>query len=182
MESTPVSRASFGTRCVEIRLQSCRRTMSLEAVGLVIFFSPLSSDRVKEPCQPLFLCLNPNSYGMAVFGLLCFVLPSVQKRYQPVFDPGGPEALGWLASGNMMPKSRLQLCPMPFPPINYSRSVFLCRLSGHAGRGRDDIRLSLGVLVYVRPRRSGRVCRLGCRHWRSSILSSPCWARVYRHP
>jgi hypothetical protein len=30
------------------------------------FFSPLSSDRVKEPFQPLFLRFNQDSYGMAV--------------------------------------------------------------------------------------------------------------------
>src|SRR6266403_1134201 len=30
------------------------------------FLSPPSSDRVKEPCQPLFLCFNQDSYGMAV--------------------------------------------------------------------------------------------------------------------
>src|SRR5271165_1657537 len=30
------------------------------------FFSPLLSGRVKEPCQPLFLCFSQNSYGMAV--------------------------------------------------------------------------------------------------------------------
>ena len=38
MEATPVSRASFGTRCGGIRLQSCRRTLSLDAVGLVFLF------------------------------------------------------------------------------------------------------------------------------------------------
>ena len=38
MESTPVSRASFGTRCVGIRLQSCRRTVSFDVVGLVFLF------------------------------------------------------------------------------------------------------------------------------------------------
>src|SRR5262245_27890300 len=32
----------------------------------VSFFSPLSSDRVKEPFQPLFLCFNQDSYGMVV--------------------------------------------------------------------------------------------------------------------
>ena len=34
MESTPVSRASFETRCGGIRLQSCPSTLSLDAVGL----------------------------------------------------------------------------------------------------------------------------------------------------
>jgi hypothetical protein len=29
-----------------------------EAVGCISFFPPLSSDRVKEPFQPLFLCFN----------------------------------------------------------------------------------------------------------------------------
>jgi hypothetical protein len=38
MQSTPVSRASFGTRCGGIELQSCRRTVSLDAVGLVFLF------------------------------------------------------------------------------------------------------------------------------------------------
>ncbi len=33
MESTPVSRASFESRCGGIRLQSCPSTLSLEAVG-----------------------------------------------------------------------------------------------------------------------------------------------------
>jgi UDP-2,3-diacylglucosamine pyrophosphatase LpxH len=37
-ESTPVSRASFGTRCGGIRLHSCRRTVNLGAVGLVFLF------------------------------------------------------------------------------------------------------------------------------------------------
>src|SRR5215813_4644269 len=79
MESTPVSRASFGTRCGGMRLQSCPRTLSLDAVGLVfLFFSPLSSDRVKEPFQPLFLCFNQDSYGMVVkiktgLEMFCFV-------------------------------------------------------------------------------------------------------------
>src|SRR5215831_14540229 len=67
MESTPVSRASFGTRWGGRRLQGCPRTLSLDGVGLVfLFFSPLSSDRVKEPFQPLFLCFNQDSYGMVV--------------------------------------------------------------------------------------------------------------------
>src|SRR5258708_4420829 len=30
------------------------------------FFSPLSSDKVKEPCQPLFLCFNRKPYGTRV--------------------------------------------------------------------------------------------------------------------
>ena len=38
MEYTPVSRESFGTKCGGIRLQTCRRTLSLEAVGLVFLF------------------------------------------------------------------------------------------------------------------------------------------------
>jgi len=38
MEATPVSRASFGTRCGGIRLQSCRRTVNFDAVGLVFLF------------------------------------------------------------------------------------------------------------------------------------------------
>jgi hypothetical protein len=38
MESTPVSRASFGTRCGGIRLQSCRNIVNLDAVGLVCLF------------------------------------------------------------------------------------------------------------------------------------------------
>ena len=38
MESTPVSRASLETKCGGIRLQSCRRTLSLDAVGLAFFF------------------------------------------------------------------------------------------------------------------------------------------------
>jgi hypothetical protein len=66
MESTPVSRASFGTRCGGMRLQSCPRTLSLDAVGLVFLFLPLPSDRVKEPFQALFLCFNEDSYGMAL--------------------------------------------------------------------------------------------------------------------
>ena len=32
----------------------------------ILFYSPLSSGRVKEPCQPLFFCFNQNSYGTAV--------------------------------------------------------------------------------------------------------------------
>jgi integrase len=38
MESTPVSRASFATRCGGIRLQSCRRIVNLDVVGLVCLF------------------------------------------------------------------------------------------------------------------------------------------------
>jgi hypothetical protein len=44
--------------------------LSLHAVGLVLFFSPLSSDRVKEPFQPLFLSFNQDSYGTAA-AVLC---------------------------------------------------------------------------------------------------------------
>jgi hypothetical protein len=36
LESTPVSRASFGTRCGGIRVQSYRRTLSLDAVGIQV--------------------------------------------------------------------------------------------------------------------------------------------------
>ena len=38
MEATPVSRASFETKCAGIRLQSCPSTLSLDAVGLVFLF------------------------------------------------------------------------------------------------------------------------------------------------
>jgi hypothetical protein len=38
MESTLVSRASFGTRCGGISLQSCQKTVSLGAAGLVFLF------------------------------------------------------------------------------------------------------------------------------------------------
>jgi hypothetical protein len=47
------------------------------------FFSPLSSDRVKEPFQPLFfLCFNQVSYGMAVISntLSNTELQLVQKK------------------------------------------------------------------------------------------------------
>jgi len=58
MESTPVSRASFGTRCSGIRLQSCRRTLSLDAVGLVfLFLSLLSGSELKN---------HSNHYGTRV--------------------------------------------------------------------------------------------------------------------
>src|SRR4029077_5590911 len=63
MESTPVSRASFGIRCGGIRLQSSRRIVNLDAVCLVFLFSPLSSDKVKEPCQPLFFALTEIPMG-----------------------------------------------------------------------------------------------------------------------
>jgi hypothetical protein len=38
MEVTPVSRASLLTKCAGIKLQSCRSTLSLDAVGLAFFF------------------------------------------------------------------------------------------------------------------------------------------------
>ena len=38
MESTPVSRASLQTRWGGMRLQSCRKTVSLDPVGLVFLF------------------------------------------------------------------------------------------------------------------------------------------------
>jgi hypothetical protein len=57
---------SLLTRYPGTRLQSCPRTLSLDAVGLCFFLSPRSSDRVKEPFQPLFLCFNRNDYGMRV--------------------------------------------------------------------------------------------------------------------
>src|SRR6266446_3688867 len=44
------------------------------------FFSPLSSDKVKEPCQPLFLCFNRNSYGMAVIRSICLPGSSMSGR------------------------------------------------------------------------------------------------------
>jgi hypothetical protein len=48
---------------------SCRRTLSLDAVRLVfLFFTSAEwlSGRVKEPFQPLFLCSNSKPYGMRV--------------------------------------------------------------------------------------------------------------------
>ena len=38
MDATPVSRASFDTRCGGMSLQSCPSTLSLDAVGLVFLF------------------------------------------------------------------------------------------------------------------------------------------------
>jgi hypothetical protein len=38
MDATPVSRASLLTKCGGMRLQSCRSTLSLDAVGLVFLF------------------------------------------------------------------------------------------------------------------------------------------------
>src|SRR5258708_6715643 len=46
------------------------------------FLSPPSSDRVKEPFQPLFFCFNRRAYGTAVndlrYHLLCYL---VQLRW-----------------------------------------------------------------------------------------------------
>ena len=58
MEATPVSRASLQTKCGGMRLQSCPSTPSFDAVGLEFFFITSSSDRVKEPFQPLFFALT----------------------------------------------------------------------------------------------------------------------------
>ena len=40
--------------------------MNLDEVGWSFFFSPLSSDKVKEPFQLLFFCFNRRAYGTAV--------------------------------------------------------------------------------------------------------------------
>jgi hypothetical protein len=48
MESTPVSRASLETKCGGIRLQSCRRTLSLDAVGLAFFFITSSKELTRD--------------------------------------------------------------------------------------------------------------------------------------
>jgi hypothetical protein len=56
MESTPVSRASLGTRHAGMSLQSCRRMVNLDAVSLVLLFKPFSSDKVGESCLP-FSCV-----------------------------------------------------------------------------------------------------------------------------
>jgi len=59
MESTPVSRASFGTRCGGIRLQSCRRTVNLDAVGLVfLFFHLRRVTELKSHANHFFLCFS----------------------------------------------------------------------------------------------------------------------------
>ena len=67
MESTPISRASFGTRCGGMRLQSCPRTLSLDAVGLVfLFFHLCRVTELKNHSNHFFLRFNQDSYGMAV--------------------------------------------------------------------------------------------------------------------
>jgi hypothetical protein len=60
--STPVVRASLGTKCGGMKLQSCRKIENLLAVGLtVVSFSCPTLWQSTNPQANLFLHLNPQS-------------------------------------------------------------------------------------------------------------------------
>ena len=55
-----------------IRLQSCRRIVNLDAVGLVyLFFHHCRVTELKSHANHFFLCSNKDSYGMAVLSDDC---------------------------------------------------------------------------------------------------------------
>jgi len=72
MESTPVSRASFGTRCGGIRLQSCRRIVNLDAVGLVYLFFTSSKELTVDRGAWDELVANNSGFGVCS-GLRCVI-------------------------------------------------------------------------------------------------------------
>src|SRR5262245_27890301 len=89
MESTPVSRASFGTRCGGMRLQSCPRTLSLDAVGLVfLFFHLCRVTELKNHSNHFFCALTKIPMGWLCKNLGFFRKGTISGDDPPVFAAG----------------------------------------------------------------------------------------------
>ena len=65
MESTPVSRAGFGTRCGGMRLQAKNAEFGCGWFG-VSFFHLCRVTELKNHSNHFFLCFNQESYGTGV--------------------------------------------------------------------------------------------------------------------